>query len=130
MILAIRTDSEMAELQLLNVDGLGVKQKSWHAGRNLSKDLLSQILALLSSVKADFADLKGVVVYEGPGSFTGLRIGISVANALGYSLNVPITGATGQNWVKQSIAKLANAKPGQFVVPKYGAEPNITKPRK
>lgn len=37
-------------------------------------------------------DLKGIEVRVGPGSFTGLRVGVSVANALGFSLNIPVNG--------------------------------------
>ena len=40
----------------------------------------------------EFKDLKEVEVEIGPGSFTGLRVGVSVANALGYSLNIPVNG--------------------------------------
>lgn len=34
--------------------------------------------------------LQGIEVETGPGSFTGLRVGVSVANALGYALNIPV----------------------------------------
>jgi len=37
-------------------------------------------------------NIKGVIVVKGPGSFTSLRIGVSVANALGYALGVPVAG--------------------------------------
>lgn len=36
--------------------------------------------------------LEGIEVETGPGSFTGLRVGASVANALGYSLGIPVNG--------------------------------------
>ena len=36
--------------------------------------------------------LKGIEVETGPGSFTGLRVGVSVANALGFSLRIPVNG--------------------------------------
>ena len=36
--------------------------------------------------------LEGIEVETGPGSFTGLRVGVSVANALGYSLGIPVNG--------------------------------------
>ncbi len=36
--------------------------------------------------------LQGIEVETGPGSFTGLRVGVSVANALGFSLNIPVNG--------------------------------------
>lgn len=39
-----------------------------------------------------FAKLEGVEVETGPGSFTGLRVGVSVANALGFALGIPVNG--------------------------------------
>lgn len=127
MILAIRTDSEQAELYLLDSTGKQIGQKIWQAGRELSQQLLREVQSL---VKKDFTQLTGVVVFQGPGSFTGLRIGMSVANAMVEALQIPIIGATGKNWVQDGISKLAKAKVGIYVMPEYGAEPNITKPRK
>ena len=37
-------------------------------------------------------DLTEIEVFTGPGSFTGLRVGVSVAQALGWSLNIPVNG--------------------------------------
>ncbi len=37
-------------------------------------------------------DLEGIEVEKGPGSFTGLRVGVSVANALGFALGIPVNG--------------------------------------
>lgn len=39
-----------------------------------------------------FAKLGGIEVETGPGSFTGLRVGVSVANTLGFSLGIPVNG--------------------------------------
>lgn len=57
-----------------------------------SQVLLPLIEKLLKSQKIDFKDLKGIEVETGPGSFTGLRVGVSVANALGFSLGIPVNG--------------------------------------
>jgi len=70
------------------------------------------------------------VVYKGPGSFTGLRIGISVANALAYGLNVPIVSTTGKDWQLQGIDRLKKGKNETSAVPDYGSEPHITLPTK
>lgn len=45
---------------------------------------------LLPLVAKLFKDIKAIEVETGPGSFTGLRVGVSVANALGFALNIPV----------------------------------------
>ncbi len=57
-----------------------------------SQVLLPLIKKLLEKNNINFKDLKGIEVELGPGSFTGLKIGASVANALGFSLNIPVNG--------------------------------------
>lgn len=57
-----------------------------------SQVLLPLIEKLLKSQKLEYSDLKGIEVETGPGSFTGLRVGVSVANALGFSLKIPVNG--------------------------------------
>ena len=57
-----------------------------------SQVLLPLISKLLDREKMTFKDLNGIEVETGPGSFTGLRVGVSVANALGFSLSIPVNG--------------------------------------
>jgi hypothetical protein len=45
------------------------------------------------------ADINGLIFYEGPGSFTGLRIGASFINAVAAGLGLPVVPTTGDNWV-------------------------------
>lgn len=55
-----------------------------------SQVLLPLIDKILKKQKITFKDLKGIEVETGPGSFTGLKVGVSVANALGFALNIPV----------------------------------------
>lgn len=57
-----------------------------------SQVLLPLITKLLDREKMSFTDLKAIEVETGPGSFTGLRVGTSVANTLGFSLSISING--------------------------------------
>ncbi len=88
------------------------------------------IEALLKKNQAEFGDLIGIIVFEGPGSFTSLRIGLTVANTIAYAQQIPIVGATGDDWIQIALSKLKIAKLGDYVMPVYGAEANITKPKK
>ena len=130
MTLAIRTDQSRAELALLSKSGQTIAQLRWEADRELSRQLLSRINQLLKQHQTGLDMLTGIIVFKGPGSFTGLRIGISVANALAYALKIPIVGTNGQQWLSQGARKLSDAKSGKWVEPDYGAAPRITRPRK
>lgn len=55
-----------------------------------SQVLLNLITEILKENNFEFKDLKGIEVEKGPGSYTGLKVGASVANALGFSLNIPV----------------------------------------
>ena len=130
MILALKTASMETELSLIDQSGKQIDHELWQSGRQLSEGLLTQIEALLKKSKLTFNDLIGIIVFEGPGSFTSLRIGLTVANTIAYAQNLAIVGATGEDWIKLGLSKLSSAKPGKYVMPHYGAEPNITKPKK
>lgn len=57
-----------------------------------SQILLPLINKLLFKNNLSFVDLSQIEIETGPGSFTGLRVGVSVANALGFSLRIPVNG--------------------------------------
>lgn len=127
MYLAIRSDKPEAELYVLNSDGHILKQKIWDAGRTLARDLPGEIDELMNN---NYDQLKGVVAYKGPGSFTGLRIGITVANAIAYSKSVAAVGVAGDDWLARGVAKLNEGVDDKIILPEYGAVPHITPPRK
>lgn len=56
--------------------------------------LSSQIQSGIGNI--DWRVLDGIEVETGPGSFTGLRVGASVAQALGFALNIPVNGKIGK----------------------------------
>lgn len=128
MILALRTDKPEAELYLYDNDNLLAKE-TWEAHRELADTLLLKINDLLKSKNITQADIKGIIMHTGEGSFTGLRIGTTVANAMAYSLSVPIVAAKGDEWIKSGLDLIKSVKVGDLVVPEYNAEPNITKPK-
>ncbi|HSE29235.1 MAG TPA: tRNA (adenosine(37)-N6)-threonylcarbamoyltransferase complex dimerization subunit type 1 TsaB [Candidatus Saccharimonadales bacterium] len=129
MILTIKTDSPTAELTIFS-NGKRTDEYIWEANRELARDLLKKIQELLRKNNADFNDLTGLVVYSGPGSFTGLRIGLTVANTIAYGQNIPIVGSTGDDWLQDGLQKIASGQNDKVSMPYYGAEANITAPKK
>lgn len=128
LILTIRTDKPEAELGLYD-DVHQLAYVTWLAHRELAETIQQQLGDLLKSKGKSLNDLEAVVVYQGPGSFTGLRIGISIANALAYSLDVPIV-AEGREWIQAGIARLLAGDVDELALPEYGSLPNITQQRK
>ncbi len=129
MILALRTDNPTAELHLLK-EGVQIDQELWQAHRELSNTLLLKIEQILERNHSTLNSLEAIVVFKGPGSFTGLRIGITVANTLAFSLQVPITGISRDDWLQKGVDTVRKTKAGQLIMPEYGADARITKQRK
>jgi tRNA threonylcarbamoyladenosine biosynthesis protein TsaB len=129
LILTIRTDKPESELGLF--DGTSkLAYSTWPAHRQLAETIHLKIKELLESHEKGLKDLKGIAVYKGPGSFTGLRIGISVANTLADSLDIPIVSETGGGWLPAACGRLTKGEDENLILPEYGAEPRTTKPRK
>jgi len=128
LVLVIRTDKPESEIGLFE-DDAQLAYESWQAHRLLAETIHLKIDALLKNSSKQFGDLNGIVAYQGPGSFTGLRIGLSVANALAYGLGTPIVAAQGDDWVKAGIKRLQEGANDTVALPHYGAPVHITKPK-
>ncbi len=128
MILALRTDSPNAEIYLLS-ENKEIDRIIWLAERKLADELLIKIEEILKQNGANLNDLTGIIVFTGSGSFTGLRIGTTIANSLAYAQSIPVIASSGNNWIQSGIKKLETAKTENYVVPQYAAEPNITSPK-
>jgi tRNA threonylcarbamoyladenosine biosynthesis protein TsaB len=129
LILTIRSEKPEAEIGLYK-DKIKLDYIVWHADRRLAETLHQKLRELLEAHKQTFANIEGIVVYKGPGSFTGLRIGISVANALADGLAAPIVGTNGSDWIEQGMQLLGKGENEHIVLPEYGALPHITQPKK
>jgi tRNA threonylcarbamoyladenosine biosynthesis protein TsaB len=128
MILCLDTSTPTCHLTFLEGDWR--YDTNWEAGRGLAKGLLGFLEKELEFQEKTWQDVTGLVVYQGPGSFTGLRIGITVFNTLAYANSWPIVGATGEQWRQSGRARLEAGENDEIVLPEYGGEANITKPRK
>ena len=92
MILAIDTATETASVALARPDGEIVSELTWRAGRNHTMHLHPTLRHLMMLAAIEPKDLTGIVATRGPGSFTGIRIGLATAKGLAQGLNVPIVG--------------------------------------
>lgn len=127
--LAIRTDKPQAELYLYK-DGQELASIVWEAHRQLGSTIQLKIEELIKTAKVTKTDIDALAIYKGPGSFTGLRIGFSVANALADSWQVPIVSRGGADWLSESAKALLNGQNERISLPEYGAPAATTPPRK
>ena len=90
MILEISTADRDQVLVKLHING---HEYSYHDDNQFgSQVLLPLIEKALTDHGLAHEDIKEIKVATGPGSFTGLRVGVSVANALGMALKIPVNG--------------------------------------
>ncbi len=91
LTLGFDTSTDIGAIGL--VDGDRVKgEYIFEAGESQSEKLLTSIDLLLDGVNLGIEEVDKIAVSRGPGSFTGLRIGISTAKGLSHGLNVPLVG--------------------------------------
>lgn len=128
MILLLDTSTPVCKVTL--IDGNDRLDDEWHADRELAEKLLGYLEQKLADKGKTWHDLSGLGVMKGPGSFTGLRIGIAVLNTLADSLRIPIVGETGDGWQEASLDRLQKGENDHIVMPEYGRAANITMPRK
>lgn len=129
MIVALKTDSPEATVVLIKDDSI-VDTYTWEAHRTLARDLLKVIKERLAAYGCDWKAIEGLILFKGPGSFTGLRIGAAVVNTIAHTKSIPIIGSAGEDWLQQGIQKLQNGENDKIVLPEYGAEARITQQKK
>lgn len=129
IILTIRTDKPDSEIGLYDND-TQIAYEMWQAHRQLAETLHAKIKQLLTTNNRKLSDIGGIVCYQGPGSFTGLRIGISVANALAYAADISIIGVEGEaDWLERGLKEIQAGKTDKVIMPAYGAPVHITRPK-
>jgi len=89
MELAIDTSTEIAGIAL-SESGSVIAELTWQSGRNHTVELLPGIDYILSLKKGGMNSIKAIFIARGPGSFNGLRVGISTAKGFAFALNIPL----------------------------------------
>ena len=91
MELVIDTSSNLAGVVLAH-DGEILTELNWQSKQNHTVELLPNLVWLLRQANVDSHSLEAIIVAKGPGSYNGLRVGISTAKGLAFSLNIPLLG--------------------------------------
>jgi tRNA threonylcarbamoyladenosine biosynthesis protein TsaB len=128
LLLAIDTCGAVGGVALGGVtreSGSGVRLWSRElVGKTYSELLLGTVDELLSEAKVSLAEIAGVVVIHGPGSFTGIRIGVSAAKGLAEGLAIPVIAVSRLELLAArnatgSAAAILDAGRGEFYVGLY-----------
>ena len=84
------SDVDTTKISILLDDDVFEKKSSSRMFR--SQMVLPLIEELLAEHNQTMRDIRSIQVASGPGSFTGLRVGVTIANALGFLLDIPVNG--------------------------------------
>ena len=109
LTLAIDTASDVAGAAVMDGESL-LAETTWRAQRSHSVQLLPSIDWLLGHVGRTKDEIGAIAVCTGPGSYAGMRVGISTAKALAFGLDVPIVGIGRLAAEALPIAEASNAR--------------------
>ena len=110
-ILSIETSTSICSVAIHEQGELLALAEIKESGAHAEK-LLLLVDEVFEKAGLSFADLDAVAVSQGPGSYTGLRIGVSTAKGIAYALEIPLIGIN----TLQAMAASQSVAPGDYVV--------------
>lgn len=121
LILCIETATEVCSAALFD-DGLLVHEKSIAEGNMHASHLhlLIQDIMLVAGIKPNA--IKAVAVSKGPGSYTGLRVGVATAKGLCYALNIPLIAINTLQSLTYGFMQSNKVIPNQLFIPMLDAK--------
>jgi len=93
MQLIIDTSTDTASIAIVQNSEV-TAELAWRCRENHTVELLPRLARLLDETGVALQSASGIIVAKGPGSYTGLRVGISIAKGLAFSLNIPIVAVS------------------------------------
>ncbi len=112
-ILHLETATTNCSVSIAKDGEMLVLKENNAANYSHSEQLHVFIKEALEEASLSFSDLDAVAISKGPGSYTGLRIGVSSAKGLCFSLDIPLISVP----TLQSMAHQVDIKPGELVIP-------------
>ncbi|MBI9092180.1 MAG: tRNA (adenosine(37)-N6)-threonylcarbamoyltransferase complex dimerization subunit type 1 TsaB [Desulfobacterium sp.] len=126
-IIAVNTAETSASVALVE-DGMPVCEEFFSSRVTHSRVLMEMVEQMLTRrALISVAEVDGFVAARGPGSFTGLRIGISVVKGLAYATSKPVAGISSLDgiawqmaWADRPVLVMMDAKRGEVYCARYG----------
>lgn len=130
MILVIDTSSSYVTVSIINNDTILHEFK-----RKIDNDIASKIMSIinmeLTESNINIKDINRIFVVNGPGSFTGVRIGVTIAKTIGWSLNIKVNPISSLELMattktsKKYIVPLIDARRGNVYAGVYDNDLNV-----
>ena len=118
-ILILKIDTTNREEIILGLYNTKIKTKIYKTEKQ-SEDILVFLNQFVLGLGYKIDDLAAVLVNISPGSYTGVRVGVTVANTLAWSLNIPVLGYQQNEFEKvQQYAKKTPSKFSKLALPTY-----------
>jgi tRNA threonylcarbamoyladenosine biosynthesis protein TsaB len=122
MILAVNTSTTQFSLALLRVTGEVLAEYLIAPGEKNFKSFMPAVDSIFDACGRDIRELKAVAVARGPGSFTGLRVGLSMAKGVAQGLDIPIIGVSSLDamanqmpFMKHPLCTLMSSRKGEVI---------------
>ena len=125
MLLAIDTSTELIGIALFNGTNV-LAEQTWRSKNYHTVELIPAIKEMLTKTQTKASSLTGIGVALGPGSFTGLRIGLSAAKGIALGQNLPLVGipsleilAAGQPGLRRPMLAFLKVGRGRYAFARY-----------
>ena len=105
LFLALETSSKNCSVAVFNNQDLVAIKEQYSDKYSHSESIIGFIRHVINSANISLTHIDAIVLSKGPGSYTGLRIGTSVAKGLCYSLNIPLISVSTLRSMAYSISK-------------------------
>jgi len=106
-----------------------IAEEVYTAGKTHSRHLMSIIDHILGRCESTPADLDGIAVTRGPGTFTGLRIGLSTVKGLAAAIAKPVVGVSSLDalawplaWTRRPVVAMIDARRGEVYHARFSGE--------
>lgn len=114
-ILAFETANFGASVALSNAQKILACDETLEE-RGQDGSLIPTILSIMHKNNVNFQGLRAIITTTGPGSFTGLRVGLTVAKGFSFCLRVPVLGISSLEWVAFSVFRKYGPLPSKLLI--------------
>ena len=126
MTIAFSSSSPIASVALIDDEGRVICERSQEARQNASGALLDMLDALLSESGRTLGDVRLFAADLGPGSFTGVRVGVTVCKTMAYAVAVQVIGANAFDLIDRKGPVAIPSRKGEHFLRLPGSPPATT----